>query len=613
MGADADADGYTPCDGDCDDSDDTVYPGATETCDYEDEDCNDVVDDGFLVGGIYPNDDNCGSCGNDCATYVYDNADAYCDDTLAVPDCMPDCDTGYHDANDDIADGCECLFIDAVDEPFDGVDADCNGDDGDHDDAIHVSVLGSPTGTGAIDDPLNSIQDGIDEAVLQGLYYVLAAQGVFYESVEMEPGVTVVGGYSFFFDEYDAATYETTVDGRTMTADVPGTFTLSCTVGLEQRLQGFTIIGTSAGSEGDSSYGLYLEDCDDGLTLSTLDIDSRTGADGPDGVSGGNGDDGTPGEEGIPVEFTDCSPGPEGGIGGGKTCGGNDVDGGDGGGTTCPIANNTVQPDGIDGLGDDPGAGGDGRSDAIHYNWACGTCYINADWGQGYDGVDGGAGEHGAGGNGCVDDDGSVVDGLFVGSGGALGSDGSNGSGGGGGGTGSGAEHQCYTENVSGGTGGGGGSGACAATGGETGDGAGGSFGLFMVYNSVPADYPTLTDLDVLAGAGGEGGLGGDGGVGGDGGTGATGGAQTYGNTFCGQAGGAGGRGGDGGHGGGAGGGCGGPSFGIYVYGAAPDATYGDGNTLGYTAGGAGGAGGYGPGGTDGVDGLDGDEGDRNY
>lgn len=44
---DADGDGFTEADGDCDDTDADVYPGATEVCDGADNDCNGLIDDGF--------------------------------------------------------------------------------------------------------------------------------------------------------------------------------------------------------------------------------------------------------------------------------------------------------------------------------------------------------------------------------------------------------------------------------------------------------------------------------------------------------------------------------------------------------------------------------------
>ena len=52
---DADLDGYTTKDGDCDDLNGGVYPGATESCDGLDNDCNGTADDGitrqFYVDG----------------------------------------------------------------------------------------------------------------------------------------------------------------------------------------------------------------------------------------------------------------------------------------------------------------------------------------------------------------------------------------------------------------------------------------------------------------------------------------------------------------------------------------------------------------------------------
>lgn len=44
-GFDVDNDGFTSCNGDCNDNDNTVYPGATEVCNGVDDDCNLLVDD----------------------------------------------------------------------------------------------------------------------------------------------------------------------------------------------------------------------------------------------------------------------------------------------------------------------------------------------------------------------------------------------------------------------------------------------------------------------------------------------------------------------------------------------------------------------------------------
>jgi len=58
-GFDADADGWTTCEGDCDNADATVFPGASELApgiDDEDNDCDGSVDEVFeaFVGVVYP-------------------------------------------------------------------------------------------------------------------------------------------------------------------------------------------------------------------------------------------------------------------------------------------------------------------------------------------------------------------------------------------------------------------------------------------------------------------------------------------------------------------------------------------------------------------------------
>ncbi len=45
--ADDDLDGVTLCDGDCDDTNETVFPGAPEICDGLDNDCDEAVDEGL--------------------------------------------------------------------------------------------------------------------------------------------------------------------------------------------------------------------------------------------------------------------------------------------------------------------------------------------------------------------------------------------------------------------------------------------------------------------------------------------------------------------------------------------------------------------------------------
>ncbi|MGA1864637.1 MAG: MopE-related protein, partial [bacterium] len=58
---DEDKDGFTTCDGDCDDSDPAVNPMAKEICDFRDNDCDGMIDEGFDA-----DKDGFTTCGGDC-------------------------------------------------------------------------------------------------------------------------------------------------------------------------------------------------------------------------------------------------------------------------------------------------------------------------------------------------------------------------------------------------------------------------------------------------------------------------------------------------------------------------------------------------------------------
>jgi hypothetical protein len=54
---DADGDGYTPSEGDCNDLQATVNPGATEVANGIDDNCDGVIDEGFVAtqpAGFHP-------------------------------------------------------------------------------------------------------------------------------------------------------------------------------------------------------------------------------------------------------------------------------------------------------------------------------------------------------------------------------------------------------------------------------------------------------------------------------------------------------------------------------------------------------------------------------
>jgi len=134
--ADADGDGWgvaettlESCDpgagwasdpGDCDDADDGVYPGAEETCDGADQDCDGEVDDGLLTAWCGDTDgDGYGDPGAPLVAcdpgpgWVVDCSD--CDDANSAihPDALERCD-GYDDDCDGLMDDADLPVVDAV-------------------------------------------------------------------------------------------------------------------------------------------------------------------------------------------------------------------------------------------------------------------------------------------------------------------------------------------------------------------------------------------------------------------------------------------------------------------------------------------------------------------
>ena len=129
--ADGDADGFMVCELDCDDADSTSFPGATELCDGVDNDCN----------GVIPSDeadadaDTFRVCDSDCddgdpARYpgnaeVCDGLDNDCDGALPADEADGDAD-GEMQCSGDCDDADPSVFTTAP-EICDGLDNNCDG------------------------------------------------------------------------------------------------------------------------------------------------------------------------------------------------------------------------------------------------------------------------------------------------------------------------------------------------------------------------------------------------------------------------------------------------------------------------------------------------------
>lgn len=561
-------------------------PQPSEDCNYMDDDCDGVVDNGYCDGsGKYITDNACGNCYTDCQS-IYDLPNAYgvCDNSGPVPVCIMQCDPGYYDRDGIPQNGCE-FYLDenAIYVCPEGTD---------------LEGCGTDTGT----DACRTITYGISEADRLGKSSVLVANGLYNEAVTVHPGINLLGGYNSLTWSRDVENTLTVISGS---SDLGGHLYTIKADGISQptTISGFIIQGATNFNSSGNSYVVYINNSDGNLAIVDNSIYAAKAGDGAQGALGSDGQDGSPGGVGAnTVESNSYSYNfnVAGGLGGAGV-----VSGGDGGGVHGQVSNNDQQESGETGSPsseDMGGASGDGGYN--RYTDNCGTFYTGGYSAQGEAGADGLPGSDGAGGTGGTDPAGTVVSSHWYGADGSPGANGNNGSGGGGGGSGGGADVKldCSgADDCSGGTGGGGGGGAAGGTGGEEGKSGGGTFCVFMINSTSPV----LEDNDFFLGSGGDGGNGGFGGTKGIGGAGGLGGQVSGQWSYVLGSGGNGGNGGDGGHGGGGGGGTGGCSFGIYTYNTTVTTDYEIGNTFNGGAAGKGGSGGYSYGGS-GQDGSDG-------
>ncbi len=216
--ADADADGYSAADGDCDDSRADVHPGAEELCDGVDNDCSgspeadetDADGDGWMVceGDCDDGDrerrpgltEVCDGKDNDCDGVIQDDMD---DDGDGFSLCDGDCDDGDDRAWPGNTEVCDYVDndcsggVDDLDGDGDGFSACPSGGDCDDDDPdahpVLVDISASPGGDGTVDAPFIAIGDAFD-AMDGTCNTIMVRQGTYDAELSVSGGsLTLVG------------------------------------------------------------------------------------------------------------------------------------------------------------------------------------------------------------------------------------------------------------------------------------------------------------------------------------------------------------------------------------------------------------------------------------
>ena len=430
-----------------------------------------------------------------------------------------------HDAGTDAG----CLTYDLPDDSF--TDSNCDGIDGERNNAAFVSTTGSDAGDGSMANPFRTIA----QALASGKPQVLVANGTYVENLSFGSG-RVWGGYDSSAGWARSLT-QATLTGSVVVDGDGGFITLDS----------LDIEAPAATGTGASSVALTIRNVGqgEGAVLNRLRLVASQGAD------GANGSNGTAGVGGL--EGPAGASGPDGGLGGPGASA-----------QTCPDGISQAGWPGGDGARALPGDGADGGDETL--GGAGGravTCLgppcSGADGGAGLLATDSLAGSAGAAGS----ERGQIVGLSWLPTLGGTGATGGRGRGGGGGGGGGGFFDQLAAFFGFGGGGGGGGSGGCGGLGGSGGQGGGASIALLLINAS-----PSLSQVTLVPGHGGTGGTGAPGGPGGPGGVGGPGGegelvddAGVTGGGGAGAPGRAGGMGGQGGPG------AGGPGVGLWCEG----------------------------------------------
>jgi len=289
---DADGDGYALGD-DCDDDDASVYPGASESCDGEDEDCDDVIDEDAVDGLTY---------------YADADADGYGDPGAALTSC--EAVDGY------VSDGSDCDDVDplvnpAADEICDGADNNCDSLVDDDDPALvdaGVWYLDADDDGYGADDLLTACEgpegytdlpgdcDDDDSAINPGAAELCDGVDNDCEPATSEDGLVTLSDAQTFASLQDAADVATPGDSALVCPGAYGPVSVSANLTLTAR-DGAEATVIDAGGAGSAVTVTEGE-----LTLVGFTLTGGVGADYDSTLGGG----GVAAWEVGPVELRDC-------------------------------------------------------------------------------------------------------------------------------------------------------------------------------------------------------------------------------------------------------------------------------------------------------------------
>jgi large repetitive protein len=293
-------DGYATMDGDCDETDGTVYPGATEVCDGIDNDCSGGVDEG-LMSVYYADPDGDGYGMGRVTIEACDVPDGYatmdgdCDEWHASvhPGALEVCDGKDNNCSEGVDEGLMSVYyadpdgdgygmslmtIEACDAPdgYATIDGDCD----ETDDTVY------PGAAEVCDGVDNDCSGGVDED-LGSIYYADPdGDGYGMGLVTME-ACDVPDGYSAMdgdCDETDGSVYPGA-------AEVCDGIDNDCSGGVDEDLESTFFLDTDGDGYGESSetieacdmpvgYALVDGDCD--LTDSSINPGAAEVCDGTD-------------------------------------------------------------------------------------------------------------------------------------------------------------------------------------------------------------------------------------------------------------------------------------------------------------------------------------------